>query len=237
MAARAVEHASRTRASIINDTPRGRFLGHDEIEKVVRESAVRIFESQGIDTGRAAGLVGDFLYGDAKAPTNTFTSIQNCLWCEASRDFANSLRGDVKVIAVNANHHRVFGQIEIPTALQNPDVRSLGSVPVESLRSVYAQHGIDEQQKRHDAAMRPKLVRAWQFVGAMGALVLILVAGAVGVNYHYLGVIQDNKQSAELARAINRADVTLCDDVLCARVDAKARRRGDKGEYQLIKPR
>lgn len=95
----------------------------------------------------------------------------------------------------------------------------------------------NEQQKRHDAAMRPKLVRAWQFVGAMGALVLILVGGAVGVNYHYLGVIQDNKQSAELVRAINRADVTLCGDVLCARVDGKAGRRGDKSEYQLIKPR
>lgn len=94
-----------------------------------------------------------------------------------------------------------------------------------------------EQQQRYDAAMRPKLARAWQFVGAMGTLVLVLVGGAVGVNYHYLDVIQANKQQAEWVKAINRADVTLCNDVLCARVDAKAKRWGDKGEYQLVKSR
>lgn len=95
----------------------------------------------------------------------------------------------------------------------------------------------NEQLQRYDAAMRPRLVRAWQFVGVMGVLVLVLVGGAAGLNYHYLGVIQDNKQSAEMVKAINRADVTLCDGVLCARVDAKARRWGEKGEYQLVKPR
>lgn len=94
-----------------------------------------------------------------------------------------------------------------------------------------------EQQQRYDAAMRPKLVRAWQFVGAMGTLVLVLVGGAVGLNYHYLDVIQANKQQAELVKAINRADVTLCHDVLCVRVDAKAKRWGDMGEYQLVKSR
>ncbi|SEW03941.1 hypothetical protein [Luteibacter sp. 329MFSha] len=96
---------------------------------------------------------------------------------------------------------------------------------------------LHEQQQRFDALMRPKLIRAWQFVGAMGTLVLVLVGGAVGLNYHYLGVIQDNKQSAEWLKAVNRADVTLCDGVLCARIDTKARRWGAKGEYQLVKPR
>jgi len=118
-------------------------LAHERIDEAIKESAERIFRSQGVPSGASERLVGDFLYGNAKAPMNSFTSIQNCLWCEASRDFANSLRGDVKVIAVNANPHRVFGQVEVPTALQNPDVRSLGGVPVDSLRSVYAQHGVE----------------------------------------------------------------------------------------------
>lgn len=96
---------------------------------------------------------------------------------------------------------------------------------------------LQEQQQRHDAAMRPKLVRAWQFVGVMGALAVVLVGGAVWLNMHYLGVIKDNKQSADMVRAINRADVTLCDGTLCARVDTKARRWGEKGEYTPIRPR
>jgi hypothetical protein len=139
----AVEYAENVRASIVNNTPRGRFLADDRVEAAIKTSAKRIFQSQGASDDLAKQLAGDFLYGDAKAPVNSLVSIQNCLWCEASRDFASSLRGDVKVIAVNANPHRVFGQVEIPTALQNPHVRSLGGVPVETLRVTYARHGVE----------------------------------------------------------------------------------------------
>jgi len=94
-----------------------------------------------------------------------------------------------------------------------------------------------EQRQSYDAAMRPKVVRAWQFVGAMGVLVIVLVGGAAGLNVHYLGVIEENRQAAAMVKAINRADVTLCDGILCARIDAKAKRWGEKGEYTPIRSR
>jgi len=148
----AVEYAMSTRTSIINNTPRGRFLADDEIRKAIEESADRIFRSQGAPSVLAEKLRDDFLYGDAKAPKDSYTSIKNCLWCEASRDFAASISGDVKVIAVNANPQRVFAQVEIPTALENPNVRSLGGLPVDSLRATYATHGVGGLLARVQAA-------------------------------------------------------------------------------------
>jgi len=147
----AIDFAARSRASLIDHTWRGRFLADTKVSNAIREAAERIFESEGRGD-IAVQLRKDFLYGDATAPKSSPTSIQNCLWCEASRDFASSIRGDVKVIAVNANPNRVFAQVEIPTALQNPQVRSLGGVPVELLRTTYAQHGVESVLPQVQAA-------------------------------------------------------------------------------------
>ena len=156
----ATEYAEVTRSSIIDTTPRGRFLVHEKVALAIRTSAKRIFESQGAGSDLAAKLRDDFLYGDAKAPRDSYTSIFNCLWCEASHDFAASLTGDVKVIAVSANPHRVFAQVEIPTALHNPNVRSLGGVPVESLRATYAERGVEGVLARVQAAYAEEAIRA-----------------------------------------------------------------------------
>ena len=94
----AVEYARVTQSSIIDSSPRGRFLAHGAVLPAIRSSAERIFESQGVGSDLAAKLRDDFLYGDAKAPRDSYTSIFNCLWCEASHDFAASLTGDVKVM-------------------------------------------------------------------------------------------------------------------------------------------
>ncbi len=156
----AAEYARLTRSSIIDTTPRGLFLVHEKIALAIKTSAKRIFESQGAGNDLAEKLRDDFLYGDAKAPRDSHTSIFNCLWCEASHDFAASLSGDVKVIAVSANPHRVFAQVEIPTALHNPNVRSLGGVPVESLRATYAERGVDGVLARVQAAYAEEAIRA-----------------------------------------------------------------------------
>jgi len=96
---------------------------------------------------------------------------------------------------------------------------------------------LDHQQQRIEAALRPKIVRAWQFVGITAVVVILMVGGAIGLSSHYLGVIKENKLSAEMLKAINRADVTLCDGNLCAQVDKKAKRWGEKGEYLPVRPR
>ncbi len=169
----AVAYAQTSGASIINDTPRGQFLANQQVDQAIKDAARRVFESEGAGSALALKLRVDFVYGDANAPLQSPTSIQNCLWCEASRDFASSLRGDVKVIAVNANPQRVFAQVEIPTALQNPRVRSLGGVPVELLRTTYAELGVEGVLPQVQAAY----VREASLAGLLSTPVAEPVAG------------------------------------------------------------
>ncbi len=67
--------------------------------------------------------------------------MSKCLWGEASHEFASSLRGDIKVVASAANLERVFGQVEVPAVLNNPNVTSLGGQPISKLQALYAQGG------------------------------------------------------------------------------------------------
>ncbi len=133
------ELSARTGAPIINDTPRAQFLmaAQDTIEA----SAERIFRAEGQSLVQAQASRSAFLFGDAQA--RGATSLDNCLWGEASRDFARSLRGDIRVVASNANIERVFGKVELPEVLANPNVRTLGGQPIESLRAAYAAGGAD----------------------------------------------------------------------------------------------
>lgn len=81
-----------------------------------------------------------------------------------------------------------------------------------------------------------------------GALVwkslLVLLIGAclviVGTTYWAranLREAQRHQVEAELLRAYNAADVTLCDGRLCANVEARGRQYGDRKQYRLVKPR
>ncbi|OWF62164.1 relaxation protein, partial [Xanthomonas vasicola pv. vasculorum] len=49
--------------------------------------------------------------------------------------------------------------------------------------------------------------------------------------------IKDNQLRAELLRAYNAADVTLCNGQLCANVETKGRSYGDRRQYRQVKPR
>jgi hypothetical protein len=78
----------------------------------------------------------------------------------------------------------------------------------------------------------------WKTVGAVAACLALLLGGGAWLSMHYAGVIRDNQLSAELLRAYNSADVTLCErGRLCARVDPAARRYGDHGQYAPVAPR
>lgn len=139
----AKELSARTGDPIINDTPRGRFLANPDVEVAIKETATRIFRASGQSAPAAEASAVSLLYGDVKALATSPTALQNSLWGEASKDFARSLRGDIKVVASNANIERVFGKVELPEVLANPNVRTLGGQPVESLKATYAAGGAD----------------------------------------------------------------------------------------------
>lgn len=66
----------------------------------------------------------------------------------------------------------------------------------------------------------------WLVAGVLATMLLVVLLGG-GLLWHYRGVVADNQVEAELMRAINQADVSLCEGRLCARVDRTDKRFGD----------
>ena len=136
----AIELAEKTGLPIINKTPRAEFLANIDVRQGIERTASNIFKKQGYDADTAEKLSIDFQYGTPN-PTTQFTSLDNCLWGEASREFASSLRGDIKVVASDANMERVFGQVELPAILNNPNIKTLAGQPIADLRTIAAKDG------------------------------------------------------------------------------------------------
>jgi hypothetical protein len=139
----ALELAEETGLPIINKTPRAEFLSDIDVQRAIAKSVQRFFLDQGQTLEAAKELTASFQYGDPKAAANSLTSLDGCLWGDASREFAASLRGDIKVVATAANMERVFGKVELTTVLDNPNVRTLGGQPIALLREIAARDGIE----------------------------------------------------------------------------------------------
>ncbi len=78
----------------------------------------------------------------------------------------------------------------------------------------------------------------WKTVGAVVMALALLLAGGAWLSMHYTRVIRDNQLSAELLKAYNGADVTLCGSGnLCANVDVQGARYGEGRQYMSVKPR
>ena len=93
-----------------------------------------------------------------------------------------------------------------------------------------ATDGLAQAQERM-AAVVGKLTR---LVASVLATMLLVVLVGGGLLWHYRSVVTDNQVEADLMRAINQADVSLCEGRLCARVDRADKRFGD---YVPIKTR
>lgn len=78
----------------------------------------------------------------------------------------------------------------------------------------------------------------WKAAATVLAALALLFGGGAWLSMHYAQVIRNNQQSAELMRAYNGADVVLCGHgQLCANVDGKHARYGERGQYLPVKPR
>jgi ABC-type transporter Mla subunit MlaD len=78
----------------------------------------------------------------------------------------------------------------------------------------------------------------WKTTGTVALALAVLLAGGAWLSLRYARTIRDNQLSAELLKAYNGADVTLCGGGnLCANVDARGPRYGRNREYLPIKPR
>lgn len=93
------------------------------------------------------------------------------------------------------------------------------------------------QGTRRDVAS----VLHWVWIGTAVSLVFSIVAlvGTYEMVYgYYQTKFNELKSQVTYLDAINRSDVVPCGDGrLCARIDDKAPRAGDKKQYRLIEPR
>lgn len=136
--------------------------------------------------------------------------------------------------------------------------RSLQTLPGEVLSHV--QHGlaqpVADYQKRLDKAgsdvgkvsqsLATQIKRmeslhgllVWKVIGITATCLLLLLAGGTWLSMHYTRVIEDNQITADLMRTYNSADVVLCEkNQLCANVDVKGKRYGDRRQYFQVMAR
>ncbi|XUP35755.1 relaxation protein (plasmid) [Xanthomonas axonopodis pv. vasculorum] len=93
---------------------------------------------------------------------------------------------------------------------------------------------LSDQLKRIERAQRLLL---WKGAAVVVGSLLVLLGGGGWLLAHYRQQIEDNQLRAELLRAYNAADVTLCNGQLCANVETKGRTYGDRRQYRQVKPR
>jgi hypothetical protein len=96
-------------------------------------------------------------------------------------------------------------------------------------------HALGRQIERLERVHRHVV---WKVSGIAVCALLALGLGGAALSKHYYDKIEENRISAELLRLYNHADVVRCGEQLCANVDMKGQRYGDKnGQYLPVKPR
>lgn len=74
---------------------------------------------------------------------------------------------------------------------------------------------------------RAQRLLLWKGAAVVVGSLLVLLGGGRWLLAHYRQQIEDNQLRAELLRAYNAADVTLCNGQLCANVETKGQAYGD----------
>lgn len=97
-------------------------------------------------------------------------------------------------------------------------------------RIAAASHEFSKAAGRLDGLQRRLLLSA----GLTALAIALVVAGTAAVLWQMKEEIRRNQIRVELLRAYNQADVKLCENRLCVRIDSKAQRHGD---YVPVAPR
>jgi hypothetical protein len=77
----------------------------------------------------------------------------------------------------------------------------------------------------------------WKTVAVVMICLALLLGGGAWLSVRYTKIIENNQISAQLMKAYNEADVTLCEGQLCAHVDPKAKHFGAQRQYVPVVPR
>lgn len=89
-----------------------------------------------------------------------------------------------------------------------------------------------------DGLGRLQRMLIWEAMGGAVLTLALLIGGGAWLSAHYASVVRDNQLAADLMQAYNGSDVVLCGHrELCANVDTKRARYGDRGQYLPVKPR
>ncbi len=145
----------------------------------------------------------------------------------------------------------------IPGVIRQSADEAMSTLPGAVLQSVQGglERPVDDYERRLHAAgtqlgnsaqgmatqvqQLQKLHRhvVWKIAGLALAVLLLAVVGGSWLLWHYKGEIRDQQLTAELMRAYNAADVTLCEGRLCANVDPDGQRFGADKQYRAVKAR
>lgn len=114
---------------VIDNSQAAKFLQSEDFYHAVAKS-YGLTDFRSLADGTYRGPATDWLY-DAKAGP----------WADASTRFVDATHGEVRVIASDARPDRVFGAVELPRALANPNITTIEDVPRELLAAREAKHG------------------------------------------------------------------------------------------------
>lgn len=77
----------------------------------------------------------------------------------------------------------------------------------------------------------------WKLLLVSWGGLALLLAGGGWLLWQYRQDIVRHQLAADLLRAYDQADVTLCEGRLCANVDERGKRYGDRQQYRPVEPR
>ncbi len=103
--------------------------------------------------------------------------------------------------------------------------------------------GQDVRQASHALAAQIQAARTlhrhllWKVVGVCLASLALLVLGGGWLSSHYYDEIRRHQLSAQLLKAYDAADVTLCDGRLCANIDPEGEAFGEEDQYRPVRDR
>ena len=133
---------------VINKSEAAKFLGSRDFYNAVAD-AYDVDVDKLVD-GSYRGPASDWLYHPTQGP-----------WADASARFADATKGEVRAIVADANPTRVFGAVEVPHILANPNVTTVEGIPREALAGVSERSG--QQADGECDLCRPAVRRSHAF--------------------------------------------------------------------------